>query len=354
MNQRENLLSLLRREGYEKAPVEFRLSPPMTEEYKKRAPPGSSYQDFFEIPWRYIPDGDLGPVDTSRFEGYFDCELKPGTRIDYWGVAHEPGSEAALHMTRMRHPLRGASSPEEILEYPFPDFGEADFSRQSAEVSSLRARGLASVGFMQRTVWESSWYIRGMEELMLDMMDGDPKATILLDKVTEIATLRAEAYARAGVDILYLGDDVGTQRGALMSEELYVEWLKPRLKKVIRAAKAIRPELIVFYHSCGLATAFIPHLIEAGIDVMNPIQPECMDFKEIHEAYGDRLTFHGTIGTQVTMPFGSPEDVRREVFKNLEIAGDRGGLFAAPTHTLEPGVPWDNLLAYAKACRDFK
>jgi uroporphyrinogen decarboxylase len=79
-----------------------------------------------------------------------------------------------------------------------------------------------------------------------------------------------------------------------------------------------------------------------------------MDFHEIHEMYGDKLSFHGTIGTQTTMPFGSPEDVRKEVFRNLELAGDKGGLFVAPTHLLEPEVPWENIIAYVEACKEFK
>ncbi|MBQ2256804.1 MAG: hypothetical protein II330_08060, partial [Clostridia bacterium] len=127
-----------------------------------------------------------------------------------------------------------------------------------------------------------------------------------------------------------------------------------RLKRVIDAARAINPNVVVFYHSCGFVTPMIPHLIDAGIDVLDPVQPECMNFADIHAEFGDRLSFHGTIGTQTTMPFGTPDDVRREVFKNLEIAGDKGGLFVAPTHLLEPEVPVENLVAYINACRDFK
>ena len=98
----------------------------------------------------------------------------------------------------------------------------------------------------------------------------------------------------------------------------------------------------------------IPHLIDAGIDVLDPVQPECMSFEDIYKEFGDRISFHGTIGTQTTMPFGTPDEVRREVFKNLEIAGDKGGLLVSPTHMLEPEVPVENLVAYINACRDFK
>ena len=80
---------------------------------------------------------------------------------------------------------------------------------------------------------------------------------------------------------------------------------------------------------------------------------ECMDFREIHDMFGDRLSFHGTIGTQSVMPFGTPEDVRRMVFENLDIAGKQGGLFVCPTHLLEPEVPVENVVAYIRACADY-
>lgn len=268
-------------------------------------------------------------------------------------VAHEPGSEAAKHMTRMRYPLKNVESLAELMEYPFPDFHNVKADHQKVQVQQIHDNGFAAIGYMQMTVWETSWYIRSMEELMMDMMAEDIKAEFILDKVTEQACLRAQAFARAGVDILFLGDDIGMQVTTLMSEELYVTWLKPRLKKVIDSARKIKLDIIIFYHSCGFATPFIQHLIEVGIDVLNPVQPECMDFREIYANFGDRLSFHGTIGTQTTMPFGTADDVRREVFKNLELAGNKGGIFVAPTHVLEPEVPWENIVAYINACKDF-
>ena len=210
-----------------------------------------------------------------------------------------------------------------------------------------------AIGDMQCTVWETAWYMRGMENLMCDMMTEDPMAEILLDKVTQTSIRRAECFARAGADSLFLGDDIGMQRTIMMSEGLYNEWIMPRLKKVIDAAKAINPEMIIFYHSCGYIKELIPYLIKAGVEVLNPVQPECMDFKELHSKYGDRLSFHGTIGTQTTMPFGTPDEVRRKVFENLDITGKQGGLYVCPTHMLEPEVPVENVIAYIQACVDY-
>jgi uroporphyrinogen decarboxylase len=153
--------------------------------------------------------------------------------------------------------------------------------------------------------------------------------------------------------MIHLGDDIGMQSTMLMKPALWREWLKPRLAKVIAAARAVKPDVLIWYHSCGYVRPVIGELAEIGIDVLNPVQPECMDFAEIHPEYGDRIGFWGTLGTQTTMPFGTPAEVRAMVFRNLKIAGPKGGLFCTPTHLLEPEVPWENILAYVQACRDF-
>ncbi len=355
MTKRENLISLYRRKGYEKAPVSFSLCPSLMETYRRATGASVGPEETFGFSERSISDGILRPQDkdTSRFLRYFD-NLKPGATIDVYGVGHEPGSAEAKHMTYMRNPLKNCESMEEMSEYPFPDFTQADFSHQKQQVEALHARGLAATGSMQMTIWEQAWYIRGMTELMMDMMTEDPMADYILDMVTESSALRARKYAEAGCDLLFLGDDIGMQSTIMMSERLYCDYIKPRLKKVIDAARAANPEIIVLYHSCGYVEPFIPHLIDAGIDVLNPVQPECMDFRKIHAEYGDRLSFNGTIGTQTVMPFDTPDGVRRKVFEHLEIAGDKGGLHVCPTHLLEPEVPWANVEAYIRACEDFK
>ena len=187
----------------------------------------------------------------------------------------------------------------------------------------------------------------------MDMLSDEELAEAVFDMVEKMSTDRALIYARSGVDILYLGDDIGMQNSIMMSEEMYTRWIFPRLKRLIGKVKAIRPDIIVIYHSCGYIEPLIKYLIDAGIDVLNPIQAECMEFKEIYEKYGDQISFHGTIGTQTVMPFGTPEEVKKNVWGNLDIAGEKGGLMVAPTHLLEPEVPWKNILAYVDACREY-
>lgn len=354
MNNRENYLSIIKRTGYERMPVDFNLCASLVEKYKSHEKSNLPYNDYFNMINKWIGWQRPTNTDLSRFKKYYPFEFKPGTTIDDWGVANEPGSEAAMHMTHMLHPMANFDSLQQIKEYPFPELPKGAPDEFKQRVLDCHTKDLIAVGNMQCTIWETAWYMRGMENLMMDMMMEDEMAEYLLDEVTKRAIIRAQNYVSSGVDVLYLGDDIGMQKTIMMSRDLYCTWLKPRLKQVIDAAREINPDIAIFYHSCGYVKPFIQDLIDVGVDVLNPIQPECMDFKSIHEEFGDKISFHGTIGTQTTMPFGTPDDVKREVYKNLEIAGDKGGLLIAPTHLLEPEVPWENILAYVDACRNFK
>ncbi|WP_373218282.1 uroporphyrinogen decarboxylase family protein [Ruminococcus sp. 5_1_39BFAA] len=352
MTNRENFLSLIRRQGYESVPVEFVLSPHL-EQICREELGAEDYQAYFRFPWRNVEDLRLQDQDTEKFIKYYKKPLAEGADIDLWGVGHEK-SPNSMHMTYMRHPLEDMETLEEVQNYPYPDYAHADGAHQAEQVKRIKEQDLIAVGNMQMTIWECAWYMRSMELLFCDMMDDNEIAHFLFDKVLELSTIRAVSYAKAGVDVLFFGDDIGMQRSIMMSEELYCEWIKPRLKKLIDTVKAINPEIAIFYHSCGFIEPFIPHLIEAGVDVLNPIQSECMDFEDIFHKYGDKISFHGTIGTQTVMPFGTPEEVKEAVWKNLDIVGPKGGLMVAPTHMLEPEVPLVNVLAYVEACRTYK
>jgi uroporphyrinogen decarboxylase len=253
----------------------------------------------------------------------------------------------------MHHPLQGADS-KEIKDYPYPTVDKSKLDEFKKKVESLKKNGLASFGFMQMTVWEASWYLRSMEELFMDMMMENVSATILLDKITDFACEKARAYAAAGTDILSLGDDIGTQTAPMLDVELWEEWLKPRLIKVIKAAKEIKPDILIFYHSCGYILPFIDKLIESGVEILNPVQPECMPFDEVAKLYGNNLSFWGTLGTQKLLPYGTAEEVYTQTFANLVACGSKGGIVIGPTHMVEPEVPWENLLAIIRAVKEFE
>lgn len=362
MKPRENFRKLYLRKGFTDIPVGFILCDSLQEEFKKRYPRATSYQEHFNFPYRIIVDPgfswnfdnlDMLPeqtkVDWSR---YYPDGFIHDYKIDGWGIAHE-SSPTSMHMTRMHHPMKSLTSLEDMKSYPLPDYTKVDFSPLKKQMDEIHDQDLAVFVWQECTIWETAWYLRGMEVLMVDMAMEDEKATWLLDQITDKACYRAEIFARQGADIIGLGDDIGMQSSIMMPIEMYQQWLKPRLEKVIDAAKSANPDVLISYHSCGYIEPFIPDLIEVGVDILNPVQPECMDFKEIHEQYGEQLSFSGTIGTQKLMPFGTPEEIKEEVIRNLDIAGKKGGLFCCPTHLLEPEVPWENIEAYLKACWEY-
>jgi uroporphyrinogen decarboxylase len=351
MIPRENLLRTLRRQGFDQVPVDFKICRSQIEDFKKRFG-HEDYQGYFGLSHRELEI----PLRSNYSDGHklFPREtLPPDTLFDEYGIGHSKGSALAFHMTRMHHPLRGCTSLEEIAGYPLPEVDTARLPLFRKAVDDLHDLGLAAFGFMQMTVWEASWYLRSMEELLMDIMLGDEKATLLLDRVTEYGCSKAQAYAACGADILSLGDDIGTQYSIMMDVGMWEEWFKPRLVKVIQAARAVKPDILIFYHSCGYVTPFIEGLIQAGVDILNPIQPECMSFDEVHDLAGDRLSFWGTIGTQQVLPFGTADEVRKTVLSRLKKCGTQGGIVIGPTHLVEPEVPWENLLALRDAAKAF-
>lgn len=348
---RDNILRTLRRQGFDSVPVDVVFCESQINDFEKRFG-HRDYEAYFGLSHRSF---EMDVQRNYRYgpDLYKREELPDSTVFDEYGIGHSKGSAAAFHMTRMHHPLKGADL-HEILDYPYPTVPEGELLKLTKKVHALHANGLASFAFMQMTVWEASWYLRSMEELMVDMMLQDEKATALLDKITEFAISKATTYAQAGVDILSLGDDIGTQKTIMLDIELWQTWLKTRLEKVIKAARAINPGILIFYHSCGYITPFIDQLVEVGVDILNPIQPECMSFDEVHDKFGDRLSFWGTLGTQELLPFGTRDDVLKTTLSRLKKCGEKGGIVIGPTHMVEPEVPWENLTAILEGIEHFQ
>lgn len=300
----------------------------------------------------------LGPLASPRqkakFLPYLD-PLPPEAFVNEWGIGVVPGSTS--NYADFIHPLRDMSSAVELEEYPFPNV--LDDSRWEGIVEKVvewHERGYAVTGGIPHysgTLFECAWILRGMENFLSDLMLNPDFAAALLDHLTAEAVEAGQRMALAGVDILTTGDDMGTQRGMMMSPSMWRQWFKPRMREIIAAAKEVNPGLLVFYHSDGDIEPIIPELIEIGVDILNPIQPECMDPARLKRDYGHQLAFWGTIGVQTTMPFGTPEEVKAVVRERIETVGQGGGLLLAPTHVLEPDVPWENIVALVEAVEEY-
>ena len=351
MTNRENILRALRREQPERVGFDFVLSPALHEEFKRRTG-HEDYAEYYNFPTRNL---ELNPTRLQTdYSVYFE-NLPPGTRpLDWnpeWGVMGAPGSTA--HFQEMLHPMTNFTSAEQIMDYPWPDFlADYRWGGMAERAKALKARDLVCVAFMEMTIFEIAWYLRGMDSFMEDLIGEEPTAITLMDHITEMRVGMAQRFAAAGADILMLGDDVATQIDMMISPALWRAMIKPRLARVICAAKAVNPGILIFYHGDGNMERIIPELIEIGVEVLNPVQPECMDPVVMKQLYGDKLAFWGCMGTQTTMPFGTPESIRQKCRELIDLVGNGGGLFLAPTHTLEPDVPWENVEAFIAAMRE--
>ena len=352
MTNRENLIRALRRQNPERIPFEFNVCPAIHEKLEKLL--GTpNYDEQFGFVTRWI---GLKPTrkqtDFTKYYKNLPDNTEPLNWAKEWGIMGVNSKNS--HFQKMLHPMLDFTSIEEIEAYPFPDFNE-DYRWEGfeEELKELKEKDLVSVAELQMTIFETSWYLRGMENFMVDLMTDPDFACALMDKITDIRVGMAQRYAKAGVDIIQLGDDVATQLDMMINPELWRELIKPRLAKVVKAIKDTNPEVIIFYHGDGNMQKIIPDIIELGIDVLNPIQPECMDPFEIKRLYGDKLSFWGTVGTQTTLPFGTPEEVKATCKKLIEEVGKGGGLLLAPTHLIEPEVPIENLMAFLEAVKEY-
>ena len=317
----------------------------IAERYGKALNPSLMRQDIYLAELEYPPPH---PSIREKFLG----DIPASADINAWGVATWR-STTGESFTSLG-PLRNMRTAAELNDYPFPDVGSDECAKNlRGQVKTLQQKGLAVQGAMSQTIFELAWSMYGMENLMLAFYDNPDFVHALLDKITERKKAMALRYVRAGVDILRLGDDVGSQRGMLINPDIWRAFLKPRLAGIIAAARAERPGIPVFYHSDGDVRPIIGDLIEAGVTILNPVQPECMDPFEIKKRYGDRLTLWGTLGTQTVFPFGTPEQMRRQVKEYIEKLAPGGGYVIGPTHSIEKDVPWENVVAFYEAVGEY-
>lgn len=292
------------------------------------------------------PEGFVFP-DYSRYHPGRQ-HGKDGFTIDSHGCGHL--NHGFHHFTEYVSPLRNAERFEEIEAYPIASnvtWADDVLLRTVDEAHAAGQWVQVFVGHM----YENAWQVRGYEAFLMDLVTRRHWAEVLLDRFLSNNLRAAVAAARAGADCIAFGDDVANQNALMFQPSLWREVMKSRWAAVIAAARAIQPHVPIWYHSDGNIEAILDDLVEIGVTILNPVQPECMNPAAIRRRYGRRLAFDGCVGTQTTFPFGTPQEVRRVVHELAETLNARhGGLRLAPTHVLEPEVPPENVVAFFRAC----
>ena len=283
--------------------------------------------------------GTIGNFCTSMGtapEGY-PKEVKPDFTEDQFGVVWDKTVDKDIGV-----PDNILVTPENIDTFEFPD--PDDESRYAGYKQRIEEYGelfiMADIGF---SLYERAWTLAGMENLLQQMILDKPFVNRLLDRITEYNLGVIKNCMEFDVDAMRFGDDWGQQHGLIFGGELWRELIKPRIQKMYGAVKETGKK--VFIHSCGKVDELFPDLIECGLDVFNPFQPEVMDVFKVKEMYGDQLSFYGGISTQKTLPYGTPEETRKEVETLLEKIGKNGGYIASPAHAIPGDAKPENIAA---------
>ena len=272
---------------------------------------------------------------------------------DIWGVRFRQGEDGRYRQW-ISGPLESARTVEdldgcEMLHHARIQEPE-NYADQVAELKRQERFVTADV----ENPFRRYWNLRGFENALADYAAEPELLEAAYDRLYTLYTKQGVASARAGVDMIRIVGDIAMQDRIMMGPARWRRFDKPRMAELIDACRAVRADLHFFFHSDGKLTELVDDLIEIGIDVLNPIQPECMDPVEVKRRWGDRITLHGCISIQRTLPFGSPADVRREVEGLIRQCGLDGGLVLMPSNNVQPDTPVENVIACYHAARDFK
>ncbi len=306
----------------------------------------------------------LGPrIEFPEYEA--KAERRPGelpgepvvwlddrTYVNPWGVRYRVG-EGGWYTEWIGGPLEEAQSVADIEAYPWPSVDQIREPENYAQrVAEMKAQDLfvsAGIGNPYREAWE----LRGMDNVLADYLINRDMLEALYDRFYALFSEMMQRAVRAGVDMVSITGDIAMQDRIIMGPQSWRAVDKPRMAKLIADCRSINPDVYFYIHSDGNVMDLMDDLVEIGFDVINPIQPECMDPVEVKRRWGDLITLHGGISLQQTLPYGTPDQVRAEVEDLIRQCGYNGGLVVFPSNVIQPDTSVENIIACFHAARDF-
>ncbi|MCL4377255.1 MAG: hypothetical protein M1409_02550 [Actinobacteria bacterium] len=279
---------------------------------------------------------------SIMIDDYFVKDIGNDELEDEWGVKIKTTGLNDLDWKYSYHPLNnhGRLSLDNLN---VPDVDRSGrFDRVEQDVKNWKDKFIvcAGVSTLFRKCWILCGYTRFLEALYTDREFVED----LLDILTEFYISQIRKYINSGIDIIQFGGDLGTEESLMISPKIWREIFKPRDKRIINQTK--KENVYYYLHSDGNIESIIPDLIENGFDIINPIQPECMDPGTIKKKYGDKITLHGTMSMQNTFAFGSKESIKNEVTSRIKNCGYNGGLILSPSNAFTEDIPIENIIYF--------
>lgn len=296
---------------------------------------------------------DLLLTSLGWANSYYQTFSSGEEYTDEWGIGwkaieYETKYGKGIYTEMVKHPLATDSA---ITSYKPPDPERPELYIEAERVIREFKEEYWIVGVTVTTIFETAWALCGYEKMLMDFVLNPDTVEAILQFPFHYHLTAAKKLVQMGVDMIWIGDDMGAQKAMLISPGLWRKFFKPKMAEFIATLKNINPDIKIAYHSDGNIYPIIPELIEIGIDVLNPIQPASMDPAKIKKDFGDKLCFWGSIDEQKTLPFGTPEMVRREVNERIQTIGKNGGLIIGPTHHVQLDTPMENFWAMVDAIK---
>jgi uroporphyrinogen decarboxylase len=302
----------------------------------------------------------VAPQPRSDFKIVFRDEGAYEAYTDEWGIGWRKPKEGGFYYDMYMHPLADAGSLEDFKTFEFPD--PLDHHRfqnllRDAQAAAERGKAIALAGPCSGILEMYSW-TRGFEQFYVDLALNHDFLTYMLDRLVEYkCTFWARALEMIGdlVDVVLEADDMAGQHSLLFSPETYRKLIKPRHQKLFSFIKQQAP-VKLFFHSCGAVQPLIGDLIDAGIDILNPIQISAagMDLRQLKQEFGRDLVFWGGgVDTQNVLGTGTPDEVEEDVRRNIEALAPGGGFIFAAVHDIQANVPPENIMAMWEAWKRY-
>jgi uroporphyrinogen decarboxylase len=273
--------------------------------------------------------------------------------VDIWGVRRVPVSFGAESYSEIvHHPLAAARTVADLAAHPWPTPALFDYAALPRIVAESRRHRDRALMIANANPFESAWYLRGLEQAYVDMVENPDFLHALMARVTDFHAAHFERLLSAApgeIDLAFTADDIGGQSGLLLSLDMWREFIRPHHVRLNRLIHGFGAKVV--YHTDGAVMEAVPELIEAGIDVLQALQFDAagMDPDRLKREHGDRLAFCGGVSVQRTLPFGSPAQVREEVRQRVSVLGAGGGYILGPSHAIQAGTPVENVLAFFDA-----
>jgi uroporphyrinogen decarboxylase len=343
MNRRQKVLAVIRREYDGYIPYTFSLTPRRQKKFHDEFYEWN-YQAVFNLPYQFVHRVYNG--DVPNWKDYYEPkEVTHDHYFDEFGVGRLRSD--FFNLNYLISPLKHASL-QDIERYPFPNPNAYNWSDCTDHRNEIVSHDSVPVGFLAMTLFETGWTLRGYDQWLRDIEKQSLIFYQIMDILTALRVEEAIHLAKVGVDVLHIGDDVADENGLLFDPAIWRTEFKPRMVKIIKAAKQIKPDLLIEYHGEGNLVEIIPDLIEIGVDMLNPIEPESVNPFALKEQFGDRLSFRGGLSIATTLPHGTEEDVREQTLELMKKMAKRGGFLLSPTQSIDINVPWNNFEMFLK------